>query len=1475
MADYDRTIGVQMQDNFDEASAALDVLLSKIDILRKRVNTITNGIQRLSTAFEALSKINNMDFSNIDNQINKMVSTVEKLEKRLSQLKTPNMNSLKSFLDSFKAFNVSSFEKMQEIPSIMRSIEAVDASKVGRVFSTLDTQISPFIQHLNEAKLKLDNFGAKTNISNLNKDLETSKKKVKDVGNEASKTRKRINQIFTVGNLIYFYNMSKQVFRGIGEIIGKAIDFTEVENYFSRAMGNMRGEAMKFQEQLSETFGLAMPDTMQMQATFKNMLGSLGGISEEMSYMLSERVTKMAIDFSSLYNTSIEQASTKFQAALSKQVRPIRSVSGYDITQNVLQATMQEIGMNDVKISQMNEIEKRLLIILTLQSQMARSAAMGDFARTIEQPANQLRVLQQQLAEVGRWIGSVFYGVIGSVLPYINGFVMAIKELVRTFALFLGYELPNSTGQTGTILDGLEEGMGGVSDSVGDINSGLDETNKKLKEAVGSLASFDKLNVIKPPTDTGSSGGGGAGGLGGMTVDPRLLEALNKYDYLFGSIRMKAMDIRDNLLQWVDAAKKFLDVNIFEKFSNSWNKYGQSVIDNLLNSSENINHILGGAFDIVGEKWGSFFQEATDLFFGLLDTASMWADNVTYFFKVVWDNGGSYLFEKLWDLAEAFLKLANSINDNFVKPVITWLKGSITPIFASLVGAVLAGVGKIVDVLANLIDWLAETEGATIALMSIAGGFYAAWKIGKLVKDFQTLGSSFTVFEKLIVLLTDNSKIAQKFFEIFTGGKKNITSFKDVYGALNGALMNTKMWQIVAKKIGEFGVSLTVSGEAVGGLAGTIKSGLGSALNWLALNPMVAVAAGIATLVAGIALLGSTQKEQKYEMEDYTESVQKQAEAADELAKSLNDAEEAAKNSYADKIGDIGTVEKYLQKLREMSGETGYVDNVNLAKMYVEEINSLLPETVQLTADGRVEWLKNTDAIYQEIAALKEEARVKAYQELYTQAVRDEIKARTDLTMTTEELNKKVQRLNELKADGISEDEIEEIGQLNADISGLNDTIGKQNEILDKTSKLQDEYIAGMEGLAGKTDEYNASLKLSYQGLSDAGNQAFNDLGTKMQEFQRQHDEYVAKGLDNNSKELKDIQSSRKLIIDEYTQQAVAYGKTYDELLVILNQQGVTLTENEKALLEKSYKNHEKNSKEILEIARKQGLMLNEQQKADFTAFLNTLQNNNVKIKKENSDLYMNLYSAYTEHGKNMNAEQQGQYQKFLTLLAQHNIDVNSKNGEQYLKTFLDYQKNGNESGEAYIASLSTALGDKTGKVSKKADDVSKNAKRIIESKKPKINVDIPDVSGKAWSAWSKVNEIFRNNTIKVTLHGVMNGVSIATNAIGSLFGRQVAFATGGFPDVGQMFIARERGPELVGTIRGRSAVANNDQIIAGISSGVYNAVLAAMQAMGGNNSQSINLENYIVVDGKIIQKQVTKADEKHSRKTGKPLFKK
>lgn len=67
-------------------------------------------------------------------------------------------------------------------------------------------------------------------------------------------------------------------------------------------------------------------------------------------------------------------------------------------------------------------------------------------------------------------------------------------------------------------------------------------------------------------------------------------------------------------------------------------------------------------------------------------------------------------------------------------------------------------------------------------------------------------------------------------------------------------------------------------------------------------------------------------------------------------------------------------------------------------------------------------------------------------------------------------------------------------------------------------------------------------------------------------------------------------------------------------------------------------------------------------------------------------------------------------------------------------------------------------------------------------------------------------------------------------------------FATGGFPDEGQLFVAREAGPEMVGTMGGRTAVANNDQIVEGIRQGVYDAVLAA----NGNGNNDVNVKVYL-----------------------------
>lgn len=63
---------------------------------------------------------------------------------------------------------------------------------------------------------------------------------------------------------------------------------------------------------------------------------------------------------------------------------------------------------------------------------------------------------------------------------------------------------------------------------------------------------------------------------------------------------------------------------------------------------------------------------------------------------------------------------------------------------------------------------------------------------------------------------------------------------------------------------------------------------------------------------------------------------------------------------------------------------------------------------------------------------------------------------------------------------------------------------------------------------------------------------------------------------------------------------------------------------------------------------------------------------------------------------------------------------------------------------------------------------------------------------------------------------------------------------------MGQMFIAREAGPELVGTIGGHTAVMNNDQIVSSVSDGVYRAVSAAMAQSGGQNGAAPTFNIYI-----------------------------
>lgn len=131
-------------------------------------------------------------------------------------------------------------------------------------------------------------------------------------------------------------------------------------------------------------------------------------------------------------------------------------------------------------------------------------------------------------------------GTIGAILPYINGFVMALKEIIKLFAFFVGFTMPSAG--TAEFFEDVEDYSIGIGDGIGAAANNAKELKKQLQ-------GFDTLNVITTPTQ--SSGGGGGGGAGLDTVSPALLDALGEYDSMMENVRMKATDIRDSLLQWL------------------------------------------------------------------------------------------------------------------------------------------------------------------------------------------------------------------------------------------------------------------------------------------------------------------------------------------------------------------------------------------------------------------------------------------------------------------------------------------------------------------------------------------------------------------------------------------------------------------------------------------------------------------------------------------------------------------------------------------------------------------------------------------------------------------------------------------------------------------------------------------------------------------------------------------------------------
>ena len=433
-------------------------------------------------------------------------------------------------------------------------IVASDFTKAKEALNGLITQIGKATTSLEKLERRSTNMG-KTAKANFRE----ATTEIGKMGDQANKTIKKMEGFSTAFNFLgNAVNLTKKVAKIFGDTVQSAVDYSEELNLFNVVFKNNMTEmgteyskvglqAEQFQQKLNEAFGTNMLETRRYQALFQSM-GQNMGIATDKAQIMSTNLTKLTYDIASLYNASESDVGKALQAGIyAGQTKPLRRF-GVDVTQTSMQPIADELGL-EKSISEMSQAEKQMLRYLSVLRQT--SVAQGDFANTIESPANQLKVFKQQCVEAKIALGNLFIGAYSAMLPYANAILMVIKEVANAIASFFGIKIEDYNSGIASSIGDLDD----YSDAIDDIGGSAGGASKAIKELNRQTLKFDQINNIKSPTPaSGSGGGGGGGAVGG--IDKKILDAIKGYDNAMDKVKMKANEIRDKIMDWLGFTKE-------------------------------------------------------------------------------------------------------------------------------------------------------------------------------------------------------------------------------------------------------------------------------------------------------------------------------------------------------------------------------------------------------------------------------------------------------------------------------------------------------------------------------------------------------------------------------------------------------------------------------------------------------------------------------------------------------------------------------------------------------------------------------------------------------------------------------------------------------------------------------------------------------------------------------------------------------
>lgn len=914
--------------------------LAEIPDVSSGVNRFVNSMARLANSGEYIANVSaelptlgsSLKFitesfigvDGISDSVNRFVQSIAQLASAGNKI-----GQTSSQLGTLANEVLSFFNVMKTAPRIsentIRMTEALAqlataSGKINKATNSLSNSFS----RLSNSTNGLGNAGKK-----LSSMIGAASSALTGFGNNANVTSKKVGSLTSqlAGLYAKFFTVTRGI-KALWNSVNSASDYVETLNYFNSAfdqvtdgldiskwqnagvksaeeyVGSFEKRAKELTKKMTGfevsdagdltrtkgvSLGLDPKQTMNYQATYAQMASSMGATADA-STKVSQALTEIGADLASVKNLEFNDVWNDMASGITGMSRALDKY-GINIRVANLQQELYNLGI-DATVSSLSQSDKAILRTITILN--SSKYAWADLASTINQPANQVRMLKSNFEALGRSIGTLFLPIVAKVLPYINGLVMALERAFSWLAKLLGIKLSDYVSSTGK----ASVDMGDIADSTDNAASGLDNANdnaKKLQKTL-SVLSFDELNQLNDNKTSSSSGSSGSGALGSAHIpelDAAFDKALSDYqkawDQAFANVENKAQTVSDKIIKafkqirknakpTTAAIKKLYNEGLsrlgnfsINALKNLWKNYLQPIGKWSLSNNSGLPRFFNITNDLLTKINWLKLQTSLEGLFTMLQkpTQFVWTGLMDFYEHFLVPVGTWTMNGAIPQLVDALTSFGNNIHWEELNKSLKNFWDALAP-FAKNVGqgivdfykdllnvgenfinsTVPGGLNSIAEAIKNISPETAQAIGKSLGQISLAIlGFKGLTFIGGIIGKDSPLGKGLSLLAKHpyasmalgiggIVLALDNFGVIDVDWEWIWSSidrvKTSIQNFIDKvdWNAVGTAIGN--LWNAFQPFAEGFADALITGLEGIINIGADLINGIANAINWLA-----------------------------------------------------------------------------------------------------------------------------------------------------------------------------------------------------------------------------------------------------------------------------------------------------------------------------------------------------------------------------------------------------------------------------------------------------------------------------------------------------------------------------------------------------------------------------------------------------------------------------------------------------------------